>query len=165
MGHVPICFRGSLIQPYSSKKIRHRFRRDQRFRPRKSDTRRSPQIPCVDCWRGTACPGGAPACRDQRSVHSNLRIQTTHSNSLRRRGGHGVAWRCSDGSPASKPARRPAPTAQGADPRRIWTGWTRQKSADAAPEQPDPHDGTRRPSARPGVTPALRRWGTVSLSF
>ena len=53
----------------------------------------------------------------------------------------------------------------GADPRGTETGWTRQKSADAAPGQPDPHDGTRRPSARPGVTPALRRWGTVSLSF
>ena len=53
----------------------------------------------------------------------------------------------------------------GADPRGTGAGWIQQKSADAAPGQPDPHDGTRRPSARPGVTPALRRWGTVSLSF
>ena len=50
--------------------------------------------------------------------------------------GHGVAWRCDDGGgPASKPARRPAPAAQGVDPRGIWTGWTRQKSADAAPDR------------------------------
>ena len=34
-------------------KSRHWFRRDQRLRPRKSDTRRSPQIPCAD--------GGQPA--------------------------------------------------------------------------------------------------------
>ena len=27
------------------------------------------------------------------------------------------------------------------------------------------NDRSRRPSARPGVTPALRRWGTVSLPF
>ena len=37
--------------------------------------------------------------QDQRPVHSNLRARPTHSNSLRRRGGHGhgVAWRCDDG--------------------------------------------------------------------
>ena len=37
--------------------------------------------------------------------------------------------------PALKPARRPAPAAQGVDPRGTGAGWTRQKSADAAPDR------------------------------
>ena len=45
-----------------------------------------------------------------------------------------------DGGPAFKPARRPAPAAQGVDPRGIWTGWIQQKSADVASGQSDPQD-------------------------
>ena len=82
-------------------------------------------------------PVSPPSLR-QRPVNSNLRIRPTHSNSPRRRGGHGhaVASRRGDvEGPAFKPARRPAPAAQGVDPRRIWTGWIQQKSADAAPDR------------------------------
>ncbi len=51
---------------------------------------------------------------------------------------HDVASRRGDEEgPAFKPARRPAPAAQGADPRGIWTGWIQQKSADAAPDLQD----------------------------
>ena len=71
---------------------------------------------------------------------TQMRIRPTYSNSLRRRGGHGMAplrdaATASTGGPASKPARRRAPAAQGVDPRGIWTGWTRQKSAGAAPDR------------------------------
>ena len=84
-GHVPTRFRGSPHTTSKLQKSRHWFRRDQRFRLHKSGTHGPPQIPCVDCWRGTACPDGAPTRRDQRPVHSNLRIQPVYSNSLRLR--------------------------------------------------------------------------------
>ena len=66
-----------------------------------------------------------------------IKRQPTNSNPL---GGMGMpsprdAATTTQWGPAFKPARRPAPAAQGVDPRGIWTGWTRQKSADAAPDR------------------------------
>ena len=66
-----------------------------------------------------------------------IKRQPTNSNPL---GGMGTASlgdaaTTSQWGPAFKPARRPAPAAQGVDPRGIWTGWTRQKSAGAAPDR------------------------------
>ena len=66
---------------YQAPKIRLQFQRNQRFRPRKPGIRRTPQIPCVDCWRGTACPDGAPTRRYQRPVHADPRINPVCSNS------------------------------------------------------------------------------------
>ena len=66
------------------------------------------------------------AARRRRQRMASLRDATTASASQ---------WR-----PALKPARRPAPAVQGADPRGIWTGWTRQKSAGAASGQSDPQN-------------------------
>ena len=57
------CFHTFLRIPHTAsqlQKIRHQFRRDQRFRPRKPGIRRPPRIPCVDCRRGTTCPDWAP---------------------------------------------------------------------------------------------------------
>ena len=71
---------------------------------------------------------------------------TSPANQLRRRAARRRRQRmtslrdatsASQWGPAFKPARRPAPAAQGVDPRRIWTGWIQQKSADAAPDLQD----------------------------
>ena len=74
-----------------------------------------------------------------RHISADLRIQPAYSNPL---GGMGMASprnatrrRHRSRGSAFKPARRPAPAAQGVDPRGIWTGWTRQKSAGAAPDR------------------------------
>ena len=68
---------------------------------------------------------------------TRIKRQPAHSNPL---GGMGTASlgdaaTTTQWGPAFKPARRRAPAAQGVDPRGIWTGWTRQKSADAAPDR------------------------------
>ena len=139
--HIPIISHipAYLPIPYSHtahklQKIQPQIKQDQRFRPRKPGTRGSLQIPCVDCRRGAACPGGAPARRDQRPVHSNLRIQpvsppslhqrpvysnTRQSNSLKFPGGHGhgIAWRCGD-DVAVGPRVQARPKAGACGPRR-----------------------------------------------
>ena len=50
---------------------------------------------------------------------------------------YGVAPRRGVGAVGARVQAGPkaAPAAQGVDPREIWTGWTRQKSADAAPDR------------------------------
>ena len=128
-GYVPTRFHGSPIQPPSSKNPDIGFDETSVSGSANQAPIRSPRTPCADCRRGDACPGGAQTRRDQRPAYADPRTNPTHSNSLRRRGGHGygVASRCdaaptSQWGPAFKPARRPAPAAQGVDPRRIWTG-------------------------------------------
>ena len=138
-------------------KIRLQFQRDPRFRLRKSGTRRSPQIPCVDCWRGTAYPDGAPARRDQRSVHSNLRIQPVYANSPSQR--RGVL---------RQRRRRPCVQARleaGSYGPRAWipeeSGQVGFNKSPQTRRQGNrirkTNDRSRRPPARPGVTRALRR--------
>ena len=84
-------------------------------------------------------PTGLLKCPEPASHLRKSSANPTHSNPL---GGMGMASLrdaapTSQWGPAFKPARRPAPTAQGVDPRGIWTGWIQQKSADAAPDPQD----------------------------
>ena len=80
----------------------------------------------------------APQTRRQPVSSNSLRLRRRAARRRRQRmtpprdATSASQWR-----PALKPARRPAPAAQGVDPRGIWTGWTRQKSADAAPDPQD----------------------------
>ena len=118
----------------------------------------------------------------QRLVHSNLRIQpasppslhqrpvhsnTRQSNSLKFPAGHGHGAGSRRGrrwGPAFKPARRPAPAAQGVgSPRNLdRLDSTKVRRCGAGSRRTDGR--SRRPPARPGVTRALRRWGIVHLS-
>ena len=119
--------------------------RDQRFRPRKPgadpvSTNSLRRLPARYRMSGRSINR-----RDQRSVHSNLRTQPVHADSPRlraarrwRRGtasGHGVASRRGDGVAVGPCVQARLKTGScGADPRGTGTGWTRQKSADAAPD-------------------------------
>ena len=139
---------------------------------------RSPQIPCVDCRRGTVCPGRSINRRDQRSVHSNLRTQPVHADSPRLRAarrwrrdtasGHGVASR-RGADVAVGPRVQAGPKACACGPRRgsprnlDRLNSTKVRRCGAGSRRTDGR--SRRSSARPGVMHALRRWGTVSLSF
>ena len=76
---------------------------------------------------------------------------------------YGIASRCDVGIAVGPCTQaRPKAGACGADPRGTGAGRTRQKSADAAS---DPQDERQTTQARPGVTLALRRWGTAPLPF
>ena len=103
ISHIPT----HLLIPYSHtahklQKIQPQIKRDQRFRLRKPSIRRSQQIPCVACRRGAACPGGASARRDQRSVYADPRIQPVYSNS---RSNDWGAWASGYGVAATTGAR------------------------------------------------------------
>ena len=86
--------------------------------------------------------------RDQRLVHSNLRIQPVF-------------------------CRFPAPTTEGSGTWRRFAARIPGEPGQAEPGKSPQirrrirrtDDGSRRPPARPGVMLALRRWGIVSLSF
>ena len=122
-----------------------------------SPTRKSTLAPARP-WRASKTR------RDQRPACANLRARPAYSNSLRRRGGHGhgVASRCGDGDdrgagmswsglwPGS-PGNRGRP-----DPAKTYRRGAGSRRTDGR---------SRRPPARPGVTSAPRRWGTVSLPF
>ena len=148
--HIPIIsyIPTHLPTPYSHtapklQKIQPQIKQDQRLRPRKPGIRRSPQIPCVDCRRGTACPDGTSnPPRPARPVHSNTRP----ANSLKFTAPTRGAWvrhrfamrrrrRRRSGAPrSSRPeGRRLRPG--GVDPRGAGAGRTRQKPAGAAPDR------------------------------
>ncbi len=72
--------------------------------------------------------------------------------------------------PAFRPARRPAAQARGSpgsrgrlDPAKVRRRGAGSRRTDGRSRRPGP--ASRRPPARPGVTHAPRRWGTVSLPF
>ena len=99
---------------FKLQKSRHWFRRNQRFRPRKPGTRRSPQIPCADCRRGTACPDGAPnpprpAASLRGSTHPTDLLKFPAPTRGAWASGYGVASRCDDGVAATSTTVGPAP--------------------------------------------------------
>ena len=99
--------------------------------------------------------------RDQRPVHSN-----THPTRLLKcpgGHGHGVAVTSTGALRSSRP-RRPALRPRAWIPEE--SGQVElDKSAQMRRRIRRTDDRSRRPPARPGVTPALRRWGTLPLSF
>ena len=149
---------------HQAPKVRPQFQRDQRSRPRKSGTRRSLQIPCADCRAVPHVQTGRRSAETSVRL-TQIRARPAYSNSnvqRRREHEYGVASRRGDGddrgagmswsglwpgSPGNRGRPDPAKT------RRCGAGSRRT-------------DGrSRRPPARPGVTRAPRRWGTVSLPF
>ena len=152
--------------------------RDQRFRPRKPgadpvSTNSLRRLPARYRMSGRSINR-----RDQRSVHSNLRTQPVHADSPRLRAarrwrrdtasGHGVASR-RGADVAVGPRVQAGPKACACGPRRgsprnlDRLNSTKVRRCGAGSRRTDGR--SRRSSARPGVMHALRRWGTVSLSF
>ena len=86
---MPGCFPRASDPPYhyQAPKIRRQFRRDQRPGPANPQPWATPARPCLHRPSFTSAHGHQPAETSGRSTQ--MRIQPTHTNSRRRRGGHG----------------------------------------------------------------------------
>ena len=124
-------------------------------------------------------------CRDQRPVHADLRIQPAYSNALNLRSTSAdqaptqltqIPWgawarrrftmrrrRRSEGPRSSRPEGGACGPGRGSPKNLDRLDSTKVRRRGAGSRRTD--DGSRKPSARPGVTHAPRRWGTASLSF
>ena len=85
-GHVPIRFRGSPIQPPSSKNPDIGFDKTSVSGPTNQASAGLHKFPASPTWRGIACPDGASSHRDQRPASTNLRVRPASSNSPHRSG-------------------------------------------------------------------------------
>ena len=147
----------SVDPPYNHQapKIQLQSRRDQRSAPQipSQPTQQIPRTCVFGLHRSpTNQPANPPTSRarpwrvsqpaETSGRSTQIRIQPTYSNSLRRRGGHGygvASRRCDGAGVAVGPCVQACLKAGscGADPRGTGAGWTRQKSADAAPDPQD----------------------------